>query len=130
MPDQSHWERGYSVGNWMLDNQHRNILTLCQQTIDRIAHYGQFQSLCDELVACTEDHFTAEEHVLQAMAYPSLDRHGDEHRRCLAALKRMLGDTSRGKVVPQDLGEFLSVWCMGHILVSDRKFAPVLQRVR
>jgi len=129
MQNLSRWERSYSVGNWMLDNQHRNILTLCQQTIDRIANYRYFESVGDELIACTADHFDAEEKVLQLTGYSGFARHSEEHRHCLAALQRMLDNTLAGEISPEDFGNFLPNWCMGHILESDRHFVASIQRL-
>lgn len=130
MQDLSAWERSYSVGNWMLDNQHRNLLIVCQQTIDRIADELSFQSLGDELLTLAAEHFSAEEKVLEITGYASLAEHSEEHRRSLNALERMLNHVSSGLAAPQELSDFLPGWCMGHILEADRQFSSSIQRRR
>lgn len=122
------WERNYSVGNWMLDIQHRNILILCQQTMDRIADDLPFRSVGDELLAFAAEHFSAEEKLLEMTGYASFARHREEHRRCLAALDRMFEDANSGLITPKVLSDYLPAWCMGHILESDRQFSPFIQR--
>lgn len=129
MQNLSRWERGYSVGNWMLDNQHRNILTLCQQTLDQVARNAPIQSLSEDLLASTIEHFDAEEKILRLTGYEFFEQHREEHRRCLAALERMLSQSCAGKIAPRNLGNFLPAWCMGHILESDQKFASAIQRL-
>ncbi len=129
MQNLSHWERSYSVGNWMLDNQHRNMLSLCQQTLDQVARHAPIQSLCEDLFASTIEHFSAEEKVLRLTGYAFFEQHREEHRHCLGALERMLSQTCAGKIPPRDLGKFLPAWCMGHILGSDQKFASAIQRL-
>lgn len=124
------WERSYSVGNWVLDNQHREILTLCQLAIDKAASGVQFLAVREELIACTDEHFSTEEDILKRTGYVAFDSHREEHRRCRSVLHRMLENTAAGKVSPGDFGDFISAWCMGHILESDRKFAASIQRVR
>lgn len=128
MQDLSHWERSYSVGNWMLDIQHRNILILCQQTIDRIADDLPFQTIGDELLAFAAEHFSAEEKLLEITGYTAFARHREEHRHCLAALNKMFHDTNTGLITPKVLSDYLPAWCMGHILESDRQFSPFIQR--
>jgi len=128
MQNLTHWERSYSVGNWMLDNQHRNIMSLCQQIIDRIDLEQPFRSAGSDLLAFAGEHFSAEEKLLAMTGYAALDHHREEHRRCLAALEKMLDDAAAGRISPETLGEALSRWCMGHILESDRHFSPFIQR--
>lgn len=128
MQNLTYWERSYSVGNWMLDNQHRNIMILCQQTIDRIAVDQPFRSAGSELLIFTGEHFSAEERLLAMTGYATLEHHREEHRRCLAALEQMLDDAASGRISPEMLGDALSLWCVGHILDSDRQFSPFIQR--
>lgn len=129
MQNLTHWERSYSVGNWMLDNQHRSIMILCQQTIDRIAVDQPFRSVANELLVFTGEHFSAEEKLLSMTRYAGLGQHREEHRRCLAALGKMLEDAASGRISPASLSDALSCWCMGHILDSDRQFSPFIQRL-
>lgn len=129
MQDLSHWERSYSVGNWMLDNQHRNILALCQQTMDRIADDLSFNSVGQELLVVTAEHFSAEEKVLELTGYLAFARHREEHRQCQTALAKMFADAHAGLITPEALSDYLPRWCMGHILESDRHFAPFIQRL-
>lgn len=129
MQDLSHWERSYSVGNWMLDNQHRNILILCQQTLDRIADELSFNSVGKELLVVTAEHFAAEEKVLEMTGYAGFAKHREEHRRCLAALERQFTDAHAGLITTKSLSEYLPRWCIGHIMESDRQFTPFIQRM-
>lgn len=129
MQNLAHWERSYSVGNWMLDNQHRNIMILCQQTIDRIAVEQPFRSVGNELLIVTGEHFSAEEKLLAMTGYAGLEHHREEHRRCFAALGKMLDAAASGEITPATLADSLAYWCMGHILDSDRQFSPFIQRL-
>lgn len=127
MQNLSGWERHYSVGNWMLDNQHRNILILCRHTIDRIADGRSFETVGEELLAISAEHFSAEEKVLEITGYADLAGHRDEHRRMLAGLEQRFGDAGSGRIAPEALSDFLAGWCLEHILESDRQFSRFIQ---
>ena len=81
MQNLSGWERHFSIGNWMLDNQHRNILILCRHMVDRIADGRSFETVGEELLAVSAEHFAAEEKVLEITGYADLAGHCAEDRK-------------------------------------------------
>ncbi|WP_374328613.1 bacteriohemerythrin [Azonexus sp.] len=127
MQNLSGWERHFSIGNWMLDNQHRNILILCRHMVDRIADGRSFETVGEELLAVSAEHFAAEEKLLEITGYADLAGHCAEHRRMLASLEQQFDAVSSGRIDPEALSDYLSGWCLEHILGSDRQFSRFIQ---
>lgn len=133
--DFTRWQAGYSVGNWMLDNQHKVLLSLCKQTLDCVSDdgrdfVGQFSIFRDDLLDSLDAHCRSEENLLSSCAYPLLAQHKEEHRESQSRLNRFLLSASAGETGKAELHELLAQWWMHHILESDKQFAGAIQRVR
>lgn len=133
--DFTQWQSSYSVGNWVVNNQHKVILSLCGQIIDCVADDGQgfvgrFSVVRDDLLDCVEEHFRTEENLLRHCAYPLLPQHIEEHLESRSRLTGFLLSLSSPAPVDQAaLNGFLSQWWFHHVLESDRKFAGAIVRV-
>lgn len=134
--DFTHWQSSYSVGNWVVNNQHKVILGLCGQIIDCVSDdgrgfVGRFSVVRDDLLDSVEEHFRSEENLLGHCAYPLLPQHAEEHRESRVRLSKFLMSvTSSAQVDKELLTNFLSQWWFHHVLESDRKFAGAILRVR
>jgi len=129
------WESSYSVGNWVLDNQHKVILSLCRDAIESVPYGDQgiathFHLIRDELIDSVENHFGTEETLLRHCRYPLLENHREEHSEFQIRLTKFLAATASGRIKQADLHQFLSQWWFEHILSSDKKFAGSIHRVR
>lgn len=133
--DFTRWQPGYSVGNWVLDNQHKVILSLCKDAIESVPDGSQgaaarFHIIRNDLVDCIEEHFGTEESLLRRCHFPLLDSHKEEHVDFQCKLTELLMLTALGKVDPPAFHHFLSQWWSEHILDSDKKFAGAIHRRR
>jgi len=133
--DFTRWESSYSVGNWVLDNQHKVILSLFNDAIESVPSGSQvvathFRVIQNDLIDCVEDHFGTEESLLRNCRYPLWENHREEHSECQARLMNFLAATASGKVKQADFHDFLSQWWFEHIMNSDKKFAGSIHRVR
>ena len=133
--DFTRWESSYSVGNWVLDNQHKVILGLCKDAIESVPYGSQgaaadFHVIRNDLIGCVEDHCGTEETLLRHCRYPLLESHREEHSEFQIRLTKFLAAAASGKIKQADLDHFLSQWWFEHILSSDKKFAGSIQRVR
>jgi hemerythrin-like metal-binding protein len=120
------WKDDYSVGNELLDGQHKRLIDLVND-VNGDADLGDVLAGLREY---GEAHFKAEESLLEAANYPDLELHRQHHdafRAWLAevvAARRSGGDAA---VARRDVYHYLSVWLANHLLVADKAFAPWLE---
>lgn len=130
-----HWQPGYSVGNWVLDNQHKKLLSLCQQAIDCQADTSdeglfRIRIILDELVDYAEEHLQTEEDLLRKCGFPLLERHQEEHAAYQNQLIEFLRAGSAGQFDRAALNRYLEHWWTAHILGSDKQYTDYIQRIR
>jgi hemerythrin len=132
--DFTRWQPCYSVGNWMLDCQHKVILGLFRDAIQNVPSdnpevSARFNAIQSELLDSVDAHFRTEESLLCRCRYARLETHRDEHTVFKRKLENVLASTISGKVKEQDLRSFLSRWWFDHVLESDSAFVTSIQRV-
>lgn len=135
MLDLKRWRAGYSVGNWLLDNQHRVLLDLCDEAIELVPMDKlcdmldpKFQSTRGDLLFYIEEHFKTEERLLRQYAKSISEQHHDEHRYFWQMLNEKLQEIANGEIGREEFRQFLTEWWTYHILQSDRKFSQLIQR--
>ncbi|MBU0751694.1 MAG: hemerythrin family protein [Gammaproteobacteria bacterium] len=116
------------MGNETLDDQHRNIVALCNALADCLADAGEegdgdeadrkFRKVFDELMALSREHFAAEEALLAASGYPMLDEHRNERDEFDYLAAEIITTENFDK---DELQSFLALWWTGHILGSAKK---------
>jgi len=135
LQDFTRWQSSYSIGNWVLDNQHKVIFGLCKEAIEWVPDGSQgvaahFHVIRNDLLDCVEEHCGTEESLLRHCRYPELEKHQEEHRAFQIGLAKFLTSAALGKVNQAGLHLFLSHWWCEHILSSDKEFARSIHRVR
>jgi hemerythrin len=127
------WSEAFSVGNPLLDSDHRILIDLTQQLFDA-TDTGQsrdvVRSVLSALSEYAEHHFHREEAMMAACGYPDIAVHKAEHRR-LEGQVRDIRDRhlagERGALDEQVL-EFLKKWLTEHIQVTDNSYRPWIER--
>lgn len=126
------WSQAYSVGISSFDWQHRGFVSLINEFHLAMASGRSKEILeyvLDRLVAYAREHFAAEEHVLEAHAYPGLEVQRYEHRKFLDAVRRFQQDFEAGKVLPTvDVMFFLRDWFRNHTQGTDQRYVPFLKQ--
>lgn len=133
MLNRMQWDSRHSVGNETLDDQHRNIVALCNALADCLADAGaagdkqdrEFRRIFDELMALSREHFATEEALLAASGYPMLDEHRNERDEFDYLAAEIITTENFDK---DELQSFLALWWTGHILGSARKQRAFLAR--
>lgn len=121
------WKDEYSVGNELLDAQHRGLLEL----VNKLDSGEPLDRVLEELAGYAEVHFRDEESVLEATDYPDLAQHKNQHNLFRAWLDRTRGAYRAGgghAVTRRDLRAYLSVWIANHLLVYDAGFKSWLEK--
>ena len=125
------WTPNLSVGIEAIDNQHKKILELINQTHAAMLEGRSSEEMADimhGLIDYTETHFAYEEDLFKQYSYPETAQHQLAHTALTAKVlgyKRKLdaGET----VVSVDILKFLKDWLIGHILGVDKRYAPFLK---
>ena len=130
MPNHVQWDPLYSVGNEVLDNQHKAILTQCNALGDCTANPGQdaeqeFRAIFNDLLSSVREHFSTEEALLSSAAYPALD----EHRAALDEFEDLIADviTTDHFEMPE-IQRFLAFWWVGHQIDSAQKYRAFVEK--
>lgn len=124
------WEEKYSVGIKEVDQQHKRLIQMISDLQEAlVAERGQ-QALSDivgRMLAYAAHHFSAEELLMEQHGYALYAEHKREHETFTTKAQELRQRVDgRGFVLSLEVLRFLRDWLMNHILVNDKKYAPLL----
>jgi hemerythrin-like metal-binding protein len=130
MSNRVQWDPRYSVGNEVIDDQHRAILARCNALADCLADASeecdrQFQKIFDELKALAREHFATEEALLLRNAYPLIEEHRHEQEEFDYLESEIITTENFDK---HELQSFLSLWWSGHIAGCAKNLRSCLEQ--
>ncbi len=125
------WDPAYASGNASVDGQHRLLFELANRLLSALL-FGLPAAQVDHRLKALLDHvarhFSDEEDLLRAVAYPGLEPHQREHARLLQQAQTLRAEVEEGR---QETGRLVSyVICdlvRDHIINEDRHYFPHLQ---
>ena len=126
------WRNSYNTGIKQFDEEHHKIVDLIETMFTAIRDKsGQdvTEKVCADILSYTDYHFTAEEAAMKAADYPDLENHISEHLRLKSEAKKY--QKMIAKDFPDGVNEFyrfLRDWLLHHIQISDKKYAPFLNK--
>ena len=127
------WSKRMSIGNGMIDSEHKMILGLVNEVDNaiRTKDVVLFGRALDVLEAATRSHFEHEEKIAQAIGFP-FDEHSLEHQYILDEfkdIKQRLADDQEGwsESAAEYCYMFLSNWAIDHVMEDDMKMKPLLE---
>lgn len=125
------WNDDLSVGNALLDHDHRKLIGLVNElhsATSRGAGMEVVGKVLAELAAYAREHFQREEHHMERVRYPALDAHRCEHRELLEKVDALQHRFRNGDVtVAARVSMLLRDWLSIHIARSDRLLAAMIQ---
>lgn len=117
------WHAGLSVGNRELDQQHRELLGLCEAAATLLAADAcvseDFHRVLNDIMELLIRHFVTEECILAANGCPELAAHMLEHRASMERLTDLLCKGFRTRIDTPALLSGIGEWLNEHIAVSD-----------
>lgn len=130
-PEPAMWDQRFSVGNALLDEQHKRLLALCERVAacladDSAQSTKDFHTILAELFFYVENHFRDEEAMLSQRRYPKLAEQQAEHDDYTKGLAEFLYAESKNIIDKAALHQFLSAWWSRHILESDMQYRDFL----
>jgi hemerythrin-like metal-binding protein len=124
-----HWTEALSVMVSSMDNDHRVLIDLINQlaSAEKIGNRRIAESVLDELINYTIDHFNREEQFLQEGGYPfdELIAHKLQHASFTETIQDIRWQYLHGfrPKINREVLLFLRDWLSKHILVEDMKYA-------
>lgn len=131
MPGTS-WNDSYSVGNALLDSDHKILFNLVNQLQDAV-ETGQSRdvvgSVVNVLAEYVEHHFRHEESLMARARYPGLAQHEAQHRRLEDEVRDVRDRWLAGdrRAIGEEVLAFIRKWLTEHILVADKSYCPWVQ---
>ncbi|MDR0525304.1 MAG: bacteriohemerythrin [Spirochaetaceae bacterium] len=126
------WEDRYALGIPAVDEQHQELLNLTNELYEACrlgdeAAGKLFKDTIRRTVDYVKKHFSAEEQILERIAYPELASHKLEHEAFVKKVLEEVKNFEGGKTfVPNQFVRFLRDWILAHIAVSDKKYAEYI----
>jgi hemerythrin-like metal-binding protein len=124
------WNDEYSVGNDVLDEQHRKLFDMINAL--GAAMVGDaadilVEGILIEMTDYIDIHFSTEERYMQQADYPEFKEHRSQHaiyvKKSLGFLKGYREGSER---LTDEILHFLKDWLIEHILGKDKQYAPYL----
>jgi hemerythrin len=124
------WDDIYSVGNALIDAQHRRLFDIANRFGDAFqarADRSTLLMIFDELLAYTSTHFSDEEALMRANNYPDYTTHKLNHEKLVGLVSTYRAQLISGyEGIETRIMDFLKMWLNGHILGMDRNYKPYL----
>jgi len=125
------WKPSYEVDVPEIDMQHRTLVGMINELFDAMKE-GEggtvLAHVLDGLMHYVQEHFTTEERLMSAHAYPGYDGHIEEHLNFTCRVLQLREEWREGKaVVMSELMKFMCDWLTSHITKSDKAFGNYLK---
>lgn len=132
------WRPEWDLGQPEIDNDHHRQYNLVQRFINLPTDdiwRDDASRLLRELKELTVTHFAREERLLQAIRYPTVQEHKDQHRRLLVMLDEMVSQVDQENAlfpfsyIKDRADRLLQFWFLEHFAKSDLPMKPYIARV-
>jgi len=127
------WKKHLSVGNAMLDSEHKNLIGIVNSMEYAIKTRNSFALLGTiiQFKDCLHIHFANESRLVQAFDFP-FDQHDMSHQHLLKELQHTKNDLEAKvglwpEYVMDHYPQFLMDWLVGHIIQEDMLMKPLLE---
>ncbi len=124
------WRDEYSVNVKRIDDQHKKLLKIAENTMQLMADvkesdvYDDIIEQIESLTEYTRSHFRDEEIMLEHYNYPKLDLQQKEHKEIMDKLESVnmesLDMNQEGFL--KDLVRFIGKWILSHVMGSDMDY--------
>ena len=134
-----HWRDGLSVGNEIIDGDHKRLISIincAEQVINESGSRRELERVLKDLDQYTKEHFAREEALQRAVGYPFHEAHLLEHAGLIDALQRIRDRVSGAKDcyayerALSGLCELLENWLMNHVITHDLRMRPFVEKKR
>ena len=124
------WSEEYLLGIEVVDKQHKGIFDIVHRFYEECLVSEGEKTVEDTLAflkSYTEDHFRAEEALMEQHNFPRLDEHKGLHVAFLerfGELVHELNSVGPSQELADDTADMVQNWLVDHIAQEDRQYAP------
>jgi diguanylate cyclase (GGDEF)-like protein/hemerythrin-like metal-binding protein len=120
------WDPAWNSGCTTIDQQHIQLLTMCNELINNLLQGNYSSSYLPELeklILHVRDHFEYEEEILRQYNYSDIDIHMIHHEKLIIMAQNLVKKTKEGYLLPIDVTHFvLDDVIIKHLLQEDTKY--------
>lgn len=120
------WNQSLRVDIQLFDEQHQQLVAMVNQLHQAIKEGQGAASLhliLAGLVQYTQNHFAAEETLMERYDYPEYPRHKQAHADLVRQVEEIRVQLERGnRLQPINVMQFLVNWLTSHIKGEDKKY--------
>lgn len=124
------WSDEYLLGIEAVDKQHMGIFEIVHRFHEECLTSEGEKTVADTLAflkTYTEDHFRAEEALMEQKNYPRLEEHKGLHHTFLDRFGELVEELNRvgpSQELADDTADMVQDWLVDHIAQEDRQYAP------
>ncbi len=115
------WSDSYSVGNGLVDSQHKKMFKMVNTLSNNITA-REISSLIMELYKYTRYHFSAEEQLMKDEDFEDLVEHKRYHENLISDLNEISIQKFDDEKIIHEFKKFFYNWLIDHIMHKDKKF--------
>ena len=119
------WKSEYSVGIESMDDEHRDMIALINDTYQRLdsdAGVDQVEECLGEILSTISMHFALEERIMRNAGYGEFQAHKSDHEDLLDQLRDLMDDfIAEPATGAKRLEQSLSDWFAGHSSSFDAR---------
>lgn len=133
------WNDKLSLNNPTIDTDHRFLLKIVNKFRSRVGQFKTSDEAMEILKALqfyAEKHFGREEELQRVAKYPYREAHHNDHINLIKKLDKLMdetkaasGDYLNNEVTPK-IGLFLQDWLIGHVIESDLRMKPHVEKMQ
>ena len=122
------WTEDISVGNEIIDGQHKRLLDQINKILDEIfsgVDHEKVKEAIQFLDKYIQEHFTYEETYMTNINYPHLIEHKNLHHEFIQKYYKFKEDFNTGinkELLMEEVESYIGLWWVNHIGKEDKKY--------
>lgn len=129
--DMIKWDPAWNSGDASIDQQHMELLTMCNELMTNLLHKDYSDSLLPELkklILHVKAHFEYEEEILRQHNYSDFELHKGHHEDLVTKALNLVQKSEEGYLLPIEVNYFiLGDVIINHLLKEDTKYFDLFQ---
>jgi len=131
------WLPAFSVGVKLIDDQHKELLTLVNDMFNHVignqeAEQVYFREIIQKAVQYIKVHFSTEEKIMIHTNFPGYAEHKKAHDSFVLTVVEKVRDFESGKnkkFTLMEFTQFLKEWILTHIAIMDKGYFTYFRKI-
>lgn len=127
------WTESISVGNEVIDNQHKKLLAQVNKIINAMA-FGtdskELKGIINFFDDYIKEHFSYEEEYMKKIGFPNIEEHKQKHFDFIEKYNKFKNDfeqnVEKEKLI-MEMEKYIGEWWIEHIGKEDKKYQLFLE---